>query len=78
MLIVILHIGAIQLNSASYQSCHATGHHRWEEGGRAIEEHRDLTTGTWQDDTGCPIDINLGCTSDAHKRLEMLNVVDAL
>ena len=25
----------------------------------------DLTTGTWQDDTGCPISIILATTSDA-------------
>ena len=25
----------------------------------------DLTTGTWQDDTGCPISIVLAATSDA-------------
>ena len=25
----------------------------------------DLTTGTWQDDTGCPISIILAATSDA-------------
>jgi hypothetical protein len=24
----------------------------------------DLTTGTWQDDTGCPISIILAATSD--------------
>ncbi len=27
----------------------------------------DLTTGTWQDDTGCPISIILAATSDAHR-----------
>ena len=27
---------------------------------------QDLTTGTWQDDTGCPISIILVSTSDAH------------
>jgi len=34
----------------------------------------DLTTGTWQDDTGCPISIVLAATSDAgeseHKVVE--------
>ena len=27
----------------------------------------DLTTGTWQDDIGCPISIILATTSDAHQ-----------
>ncbi len=30
----------------------------------------DLTTWTWQDNTGCPININLGCTSDVRCSLE--------
>jgi hypothetical protein len=28
----------------------------------------DLTTGTWQDDTGCPISIILVSTSDVSKK----------
>ncbi len=28
----------------------------------------DLTTGTWQDDTGCPISIVLAATSDEGKQ----------
>ena len=27
----------------------------------------DLTTGTWQDDTGCPISIVLAATSDGQE-----------
>ena len=30
----------------------------------------DLTTGTWQDDTGCPISIVLAATSDVFSRLQ--------
>ena len=29
---------------------------------------KDLTTGTWQDDTGCPISIILVSTSDGGDR----------
>jgi len=28
----------------------------------------DLTTGTWQDDTGCPMSIILAATSDDHEQ----------
>ncbi len=31
----------------------------------------DLTTGTWQDDTGCPISIILVSTSDGGRRGDM-------
>jgi len=30
----------------------------------------DLTTGTWQDDTGCPISIILVSTSDEGDKLQ--------
>jgi len=30
----------------------------------------DLTTGTWQDDTGCPISIVLAATSDDESEKE--------
>jgi len=29
----------------------------------------DLTTGTWRDDTGCPISIILATTSDARREV---------
>jgi len=31
----------------------------------------DLTTGTWQEDTGCPISIILATTSDALKATQV-------
>ena len=35
----------------------------------------DLTTGTWQDDTGCPISIVLAATSDEQWRRSPVIVV---
>jgi hypothetical protein len=32
----------------------------------------DLTTGTWQDDTGCPISIILVSTSDEHQKTSLV------
>jgi len=35
----------------------------------------DLTTGTWQDDTGCPISIVLAATSDeCGNKSERMNI----
>ena len=31
----------------------------------------DLTTGTWQDDTGCPISFVLAATSDAARYTQL-------
>ena len=31
----------------------------------------DLTTGTWQDNPGCPINITLVSTSDGHNKSEL-------
>ena len=35
----------------------------------------DLTTGTWQDDTGCPISIILAATSDVWEVFKVLSVI---
>jgi len=35
----------------------------------------DLTTGTWQDDTGCPISFVLAATSDEGRRSYQFNTI---